>query len=212
MSRSGLLARAGDKAGELDPLFLQALLAARQPDGQDGERMLMQVLRTIGGGPFAARADRERSRQFVCRPEKQSAQADLWYRKSIRTYEDQRAAVKDEELRLPFFANGDTLYRDYAEFLISSQKQEKALQLLDIGRARTLAEGLGSVTEAGPKPEISGRRPGPLLANSMPPFCFYSLGTEKILLMGSYANRTHLFLLPGQSELRPRSRDIRRPF
>ena len=28
----------------------------------------------------------------------------------------QRAAVKDEELRLPFFANGDALYRDTQTF------------------------------------------------------------------------------------------------
>ena len=126
---------AGDKAGELDPLFLQALLAARQANGQDAERMLMQVHGLSAESP-SLRGQIENALANLYAGKHQSAQADLWYRKSIRTFEDQRSAVKDEELRLPFFANGDTLYRDYADFLIASQKQEKALQLLDIGRAR----------------------------------------------------------------------------
>lgn len=33
----------GDKDAELDPLFVQALLAAQQTNGRDAERMLMQV-------------------------------------------------------------------------------------------------------------------------------------------------------------------------
>ena len=143
----------------------------------------------------------------------QSARADLWYRKSIRTFEERRAAVKDEELRLPFFANGDMLYRDYAEFLIASQKQEKALQLLDIGRAKTLAEGLGSAQQkSGPQPENTVDPPGRLLASSMPPFCSIRLGRKNPTYgqLQRIARISSCF--PGNQQLRPRSRDIRRPF
>ncbi len=132
----------GDQAGELDPLFLQALLAEQQANGQDAERMLMQVYGKSEKNP-SMRGQIENALANLYAGKKQTRQAELWYRKSILTFEDQRAAIKQEELRLPFFANGDAFYRDYADFLISSQKPEEALQLLDIGRARTLAEGLG---------------------------------------------------------------------
>lgn len=129
----------------------------------------------------------------------QSALAVLWYRKSIGTFEDRRAAVKDEELRLPFFANGDTVYRDYADFLIASQKQEKALQLLDIGRARTLAEGLGSAEQKpDPRPEntVDLRTVARKLNAAI---LFYSLGPEKSWLWAVTTHRTSLFQLPEQS-------------
>jgi CHAT domain-containing protein len=189
---------AGDKAGELNPLFLQALLAARQPNGQDAERMLIQLHGQSLEIP-SLRGQIEDALANLYAGRHQSAQAVLWYRKSIRTFEDRRAAVKDEELRLPFFANGDTLYRDYADFLIASQKQEKALQLLDIGRARTLAEGLGSAEQKpDPRPEnpVDVRTAARKLNATI---LFYSLGPEKSYLWAVTAHRTSLFPLPRQS-------------
>jgi CHAT domain-containing protein len=189
---------AGDKAGELSPLFLQALLVARQPNGQDAERMLMQLHGKSLEIP-SLRGQIEDALANLYAGRHQSAQADLWYQKSIRTFEDRRAAVKDEELRLPFFANGDTLYRDYADFLIASQKQEKALQLLDIGRARTLAEGLGSA-EQKPDPRLENAVDAQVVARKLnAAILFYSLGPEKSYLWAVTAHRTSLFPLPGQS-------------
>jgi CHAT domain-containing protein len=189
---------AGDKAGELSPLFLQALLVARQPNGQDAERMLMQLHGKSLEIP-SLRGQIEDALANLYAGRHQSAQADLWYRKSLRTFEDRRAAVKDEELRLPFFANGDTLYRDYADFLIASQKQEKALQLLDIGRARTLAEGLGSA-EQKPDPRLENAVDAQVVARKLnAAILFYSLGPEKSYLWAVTAHRTSLFPLPGQS-------------
>ena len=189
---------AGHKDWELEPLFLQALLAEREANGQDAERMLMQLHAQSLEGP-SLRGHIEDALANLYAGRHQSAQADLWYRKSIRTFEDQRAAVKDEELRLPFFANGDALYRDYAGFLIASKKQEKALQLLDIGRAKTLAEGLGPANQkSDPRPEnaVDAQAVARKLNATI---LFYSLGREKSWLWAVTAHRTSLFLLPGQS-------------
>ncbi len=189
---------AGDKAGELDPLFIQALLAARQPNGRDPEPMLMQ-LHGVSAEGSSLRGQTEDALANLYAARHQSAQADLWYRKSIHTFEEQRAAVKDEELRLPFFANADTLYRDYADFLIASQKQEKALQLLDLGRARTLADGLGSAQQkSDPRPEntVDAQAVARKLNSTI---LFYSLGPEKSYLWVVTAHRTNLFPLPGRS-------------
>jgi CHAT domain-containing protein len=189
--------RIGDKSEELQPQFLEALLVTRQANGQDAERMLRQVYGKAAKRP-SLRGEIENALADFYAGRQQPMQAELWYRKSIRTFEDQRAAVKDEELRLPFFANGDTLYRDYADFLIASQKEKEALQLLDIGRAKTLAEGLGPVKqkshlrqEAIDAQAIARKLDGAIL--------FYSLGPEKSYLWAVTASRTRLFLLPGQS-------------
>jgi CHAT domain-containing protein len=191
---------AGDKEGELGPLFVQAMLATRLPNGQPAEQMLMQVYGNSEGDPALRGRIANAVANFYA-GKKQTRQADLWYRKSIRTFEDQRAAVKDVELRLPFFANGDALYRDYADFLIASQKQQQALQLLDVGRARTLAEALGQPNEEShPRPEPAvdvqavARRLGATIL-------FYSLGAEKSYLWSITAHGVHLSLLPAQEEI-----------
>ena len=122
--------------------------------------------------------------------------------RSIRSFEEQRAAVTDEELRLPFFANGDALYRRYADFLIASRKPEDALQLLDIGRARTLAEGL-ELAEA--ERRMRNRRTAvdvQAVARKLDStILFYSLGPEKSWLWAVTPHHTHLFPLPAQSAI-----------
>jgi CHAT domain-containing protein len=191
---------AGDKAAELDPMFLQALLATRQNKDQDGERMLMQVYAQSAEVPSVHGAIENALANYF-ESKKQTKQTDLWYRKSIRTFEDQRAAVKEEELRLPFFANGDALYRDYAAFLIASQKQGTALQLLDFARARTLSEGLDSANqprEAQYEKAVDEQAVARKL-NSV--ILFYSLGREKSWMWAITAHRTSLFPLPGESTI-----------
>ena len=190
----------GDKSEELDPLFLQALLAEQQTNGRDAERMLMQLHGQAADSP-SLQWEIEGALANFYAGKKQARQADIWYRKSVHTFEDQRAAVKEEDLRLPFFANGDTLYRDYAEFLIASHKQEKALQLLDIGRARTLAEGLGSEQQksgTGPENTVDVQVVARKLNATI---LFYSLGPEKSYLWAVTANRTRLFPLVGRSAI-----------
>ena len=190
----------GDKDAELYAMFLQALLAARQTDGRDAERMLLKVHGQEVESP-KVRWDIEDALANLYAGKKNTRLADLWYRKSIRSFEDQRATVRDEELRLPFFANGDALYRDYATFLIESQKPEAALQLLDIGRARTLEEGLGLAKD---KPMTRSEPAGDAQVaasrlNST--ILFYSLGPKKSWLWSINPHRTHLFPLPGQSDI-----------
>jgi CHAT domain-containing protein/tetratricopeptide (TPR) repeat protein len=189
----------GDNAGELDPLFLQALLAA-QANGQDAERKLKELHGRSVESP-SLRGPIENALANLYAGRHQSAQAEMWYRQSIHTFEDQRSTVKDMELRLPFFANGDKLYRDYAYFLIASQKQEKALLLLDTGRAKTLAEDLGPAnqkTDLRPEKAVDAQAVAHKLEGVI---LFYSLGPEQSWLWAVTGHRTSLFLLPGQAEI-----------
>ena len=73
------------------------------------------------------------------------------------------------------------------------------MQLLDIGRAKTLAEGLGPANQkSDPRPEnaVDAQAVARKLDATI---LFYSLGREKSWLWAVTAHRTSLFLLPGQS-------------
>ena len=192
-----------DKSVELDPLFLQALLAA-QTNAPDAERMLMQVHQEAADAPSLQWGIENSMGDFYTR-QHQPQKAEMWYRKSIQTFETQRSSVKDEELKLPFFANGDSLYRDYADFLVASQKPTQALQLLDLGRARTLAEGLGtarsSAQTSGNSVDSPSVDPQAVAGRLHAVILFYSLGPDKSSLWAVNARSTRIFSLPKQSEI-----------
>jgi CHAT domain-containing protein/tetratricopeptide (TPR) repeat protein len=176
--------RAGDKSLELQTRYLQALLATREENERNPERLLLQV-----------------DHDSAADPALQPTKADLWYRKAIRSFEQQRAAIDDEELRLPFFANGDALYRRYADFLIESRKPEYALQLLDVGRARTMAEGLNLTTE-NPSPQSEHPVDVQAVARKFDTvILFYSLGPKTSWLWTITPHHTHLLSLPAQSAI-----------
>jgi CHAT domain-containing protein len=106
--------------------------------------------------------------------------------------------VRNEELRLPFLGNGEALYRDYADFLITSQKPEKALQLLDIGRAKTLAEGLGLAKPGFDSQSVKLVDEQGVAAKLDGVILFYSVGAERSYLWAVTAHHTRTFVLPGK--------------
>jgi CHAT domain-containing protein len=192
--------RAADKPQELKTRYLQALLATRQEDNRNSERLLLQVKHDSAEDP-ALQAEIEGAIADFYAGKQQATKADLWYRKSIRSFEQQRAAVEDEELRLSFFANGDALYRRYADFLIASRKPDSALELLDVGRARTLAEGLGLDKE---KPKMRSEQTDDVQAVAHKldsTILFYSLGQKNSWLWAITPHHTRLFPLPAQSAI-----------
>ncbi|MBB6142846.1 CHAT domain-containing protein [Silvibacterium bohemicum] len=190
---------AGDKSAELEPHFLEARLAARQANRQDAEQMLIQVEKESAERP-ALQWEVENALADFYSEKGEGIRAERWYRRSIQTFEDQRASVKDEELKLPFFANGDALYRDYAYFLIASHRPDEALRLLDLGRARTLEEGLG-LAENNPHSSQTKTDPRAVAAKLNAAILFYSLGPDKSYLWAITGRQTALFTLPRQSEI-----------
>jgi CHAT domain-containing protein/Tfp pilus assembly protein PilF len=188
-----------DKSSELDPIFLEALLSVRQV--QNPDPLLSLDRETTDTPSLQWEVENALGDYYIAK--QQLAQAKLWYGKSIAVFETQRSAVQDEELKLPFFANGDALYRHYADLLIESSKPTDALQFLDLGRARTLEEGLNpkkglarrGVDRAANAQSVA-RRLGAVIL-------FYSLGPEKSYLWAVTANRIQMFVLPRQTDVDP---------
>ncbi|MGC2403383.1 MAG: CHAT domain-containing protein [Acidobacteriaceae bacterium] len=189
-----------DETDELEARYTEALLATRDENQREPERLLLRVSHESASDP-AMQGEIYGSLGDFYAGKQQTTRADLWYRKAVRSFEEQRAGIADEELRLPFFANGDGLYRRYADFLIGSHKPEGALQLLDAGRARTLEEGLGlakqqpdSAKESTIDVEEVARKLGTVIL-------FYSLGPERSWLWAVTPHHTRLFPLPGQATI-----------
>ncbi len=185
--------------------FVQALIAARRPSDQDAERLLLQN-RQMTTDP-EIRMEIENALAHLYSDSHRRPQAELWYRRSIQTFEGNRSAVQNVALRLSSFAYGDTVYRDYAEFLVDSGKSLQALQLLDRSRARTLQEGLevnADTRDAAGKVDSlrSSTVDAPAVARKLnATILFYSLGAEKSFLWAVTAHETHLFTLPKQKDI-----------
>jgi CHAT domain-containing protein len=177
--------------------FLRGLLAARRAE-PDAQRLLMQAWQTTTD--LEIRMDVENAVANVYRGLGESRQAELWYRRSIKTFEQNRSSVQILGLRFSTFAYGDAIYRDYAEFLIAAQRPAEALQLLDRSRARTLEEGLGFGTVAGAVQD-GVDDPQAVARKLNAPIFFYSLGPEKSHLWVITARETRLFILPKQKEI-----------
>lgn len=189
--------RTGDKTDELEARYTEALLSTREKKQHEAERLLLEVSHDSAFDP-AMQGEIDGALGDFYAGKKQTTKADLWYRKAIGTFEEQRADIKDEELRLPFFGNGEALYQQYADFLIESHKPDSALQLLDAGRARTLEEGLGLARQ---KPDTSKEVPVDVegVARKLGTvILFYSLGSEKSWLWAVTPHRIRLFPLPAQ--------------
>ena len=179
--------------------FLRGLVAAQQNAEEGAERWFLSA-RELATDPDL-RTDIENAMGNLHAAGHRLPQAELWYRRSIQTFEDRRSSVHDEALRLSVFAYGDTIYRDYSEFLIESHRPIEALQLLDRSRARTLEEGLGFANAAADVRD-QGAADGQAVARKLnAPIFFYSLGPEKSYLWVITAHETRLFPLPRQREI-----------
>jgi CHAT domain-containing protein len=200
---------AGDEQAELEPLVLQALLVTQRPNPQDAEPMFLQIYARSAQNP-RLREQIENALANFYAARKQSKKAQIWYRKSIQTFEQQRASVNAVELRLPFFANGDALYRDYADFLIASQKHQEALLLLDAGRSSTLADALTPGQDQPNALRLRAVDPQRVARNLNANILFYSLGAEKSYLWAVTPQSTRLFDLPARSAIEAQVRSYQK--
>jgi CHAT domain-containing protein len=185
----------GDNAS--DASLTQALIAAYTSSNSITEQMLLHLLHEAADAP-SIRWVLQDALASLFNARRLYAQAGQWHRKAIHTFETQRNSVEDEEQRLPFFANGDDLYRHYAESLITTHHPIQALSLLDSARARTLKDGLG---DHAPHESILSAKYSDPRTNTPNITLFYSLGPHKSYLWEIDRSGVHLFPLPAEMEI-----------
>jgi CHAT domain-containing protein/Tfp pilus assembly protein PilF len=122
--------------------LLAAQLLAQRGDLPKSEAILLGIEKR--SQPFPTiRLDAQHTLAQVCEQEGNNQQAEDWFQRSIATYHSQRSELRTDDRRLPFSQNGHDLYMDYVAFLIRNHRTDEALNVIDQGRAETLADGLG---------------------------------------------------------------------
>jgi CHAT domain-containing protein len=122
--------------------LLAAQLLAQRGDLVQARALLLDVEQQSKQFP-TTRVDAQHTLAQVCDKAGDHKQAERWYQRSIVTYHSERSQLRTDDARLPFFENGRDLYMDYATYLIRNHRTDEALDVIDQGRAETLAEGLG---------------------------------------------------------------------
>lgn len=128
----------------IDSMLLRGAIAAIGRDYKEAEESYLAVTEKAQAIKFQQwKAQAELANVYAA--EGLDDKAEKEYRLSLTTIEDARASIQTPELRLSFLFNTIRFYSNFVEFLVSRHRIEDALQVVELSRARTLAEGLGTV-------------------------------------------------------------------
>ena len=128
----------------IDSMLLRGAIAASRRDYKDAEESYLAVTQNAQAIKFQQwKAQAELANVYAA--EGLDGKADKEYRLSLATIEDARGSIQTPELRLSFLFNTIRFYSNFVEFLVSRHRIEDALQVVELSRARTLTEGLGTV-------------------------------------------------------------------
>jgi CHAT domain-containing protein len=193
------MARAdGNRVDELYPLLASGQIAARQHDSSQAERTFLEVANDPKVDPSLKwEAQHELANLYA--DENRTSDADKAYRTTLETFEAARSSLQHEDVRLPFLANASSLYDDYIHLLVTQEKTADALQLADYSRSRTLAEGLGVLSQQRSltnnfDPRGTAKQVGGTIL-------FYWLGPKQSYLWAVTPEKINLFRLPPAAEI-----------
>jgi len=188
-----------DRSSELYPLLVRGQVASGRGDYKQAE----EVFHEVASDPKSDLSLRWQAQNNLARlyeQEHRITDADKQYQEALATIEHARAALQHEEFKLPFLANAAHLYDDYISFLVAQGKDQRALELADYSRARTLAEGLGALPKNAPAdaPTMNAQR---VARAAHATILFYWLGREHSYLWAITPNQTARFRLPPAAEI-----------
>jgi CHAT domain-containing protein/tetratricopeptide (TPR) repeat protein len=192
----------------IDTWLLRGLIASSRHNYAEAEKSLQEVIREPRAIKFQQWTGHAELAK-VYADEGLSAKAEKEFRRSLETIEGVRISLPTEELRLSFLFNTIAFFNDYVEFLISHHRMKGALQVAELSRARTLAEGLGAVHKAlsFPLPDIY---PEKIARRSNAILLFYWLAPKNSYLWVLTPLKTTLLKLPPDSEIDPLIKSYRK--
>lgn len=183
----------------LDVMLAKGRIAAARRQDQQAEALF----RSVENDPSAQitmrlSAEHELSRLFEA--EGRVREAKNMYRSALATFESEREQLKNEDSKLPFFANATPVYDDYIQFLMNQGDSVDALTAADQSRARTLSQGLGPTT-AGQSLQPASWNPNEVARKTGATLLFYWLGEKRSWLWAITPEKTSVFPLPAESEI-----------
>ena len=188
-----------DRASELYPLLVRGQVAAGRGEYKQAE----EVFHEVANDPKSDLSLRWQAQNSLARlyeQEHQLTAADKQYRQALATVEQARATLQREEFKLPFLANAAHLYDDYIRFLLAQGKDQRALELADYSRAKTLAEGLGALPKntAADAPSMNAQQ---VARAAHATVLFYWMGREQSYLWVITPNHTARYQMPPATEI-----------
>lgn len=121
---------------------------------------------------------------------------------SLGTVEEVRSSVTREESRLSFLSSAISFYGDYIDFLISQGRSNDALEVAELSRARTLADGLEARATSLKFP-LPNFQPQLIARNLHASLLFYWIGERNSYLWVIAPAKTTWFKLAKASEIEP---------
>ena len=127
----------------VDSVVLRGAIAANRGEYKEAEDSFGKVIQEPQANKLQRwKAEAELANVYAA--EGLDNKAEQQYLLSLSTIEEVRASVPSPELRLTFLFNTIQFYGNFVDFLMAKHRIEDALQVVELSRARTLAEGLGT--------------------------------------------------------------------
>lgn len=191
----------------IDSMLLSGAIGASRRDYKQAEESYLAVTQEPQASKFQQwRAQAELANVYA--NEGLDDRAEKEYRVSLATVEDARASIQTPELRLTFLFNTIRFYSNFIDFLMSRHRVDDALQVAELSRARTLAEGLGAVSKTLSfplqdfHPQTIARRRNAVLLD-------YWLGPQQSYLWVITPTKVNVFTFAKQSEVEALVNDYR---
>jgi len=181
------------------------LISGRIEEARKHYKEAEHALKTVLENPSAATALRweaEARLGTVYDEEGRAVDAEKEYKRSIQTIQAARHSVGQDELRLTFLSSAIDFYDDYIDFLVRHGRAEDALQVADLTRSQTLAEGLAYANHA-PTERYLKPQPRQLAQKLRATLLVYWVGQDHSYLWAITPTKLTYFPLPKKSQIDP---------
>jgi CHAT domain-containing protein/Tfp pilus assembly protein PilF len=130
------------------------------------------------------------------------ADAARSFQSAMKTIAAARSSIHREDFRLSFLSGAISFYEDYIHFLASNRKDEQALEVAEVSRAQTLAEGLGFTSSSSTFP-VRSLNPRQTVKKLRTTVLSFWLGAEHSYVWVITPERVELVTLPPAVEIDP---------
>lgn len=191
----------GNRPLELYSLVTEAYIAASKNDFARAETDLAEVSRESASDQYL-RWQTEAAFASVFAAANQFAAADKHYRKWLVAVEAAHSSIERLDFRFASLSGAIDYYEAYVSFLVSRNELAEALEVAELSRARTLANGLGfSSSELGFP--IEGFNPRQTAKQLNAIILTYWLGADHSYLWVNTPERLASFTLPPAAVIDP---------
>ena len=202
-----LVSTSHDRFGEPYAISVNGQIAAGRRDYHSAEALFRQVINDASAEKpvhWEAQADLAK----VYEEENQPALAERQFRDAMETIDQARSSLHREEYRLSFLSGAISFYDDYIGFLTAHGRTLEALEVAELSRARTLAEGLGVRSGSLAFP-IKGFAPSQVAKRLNTVILSYWLGPQHSILWVVTPARVASFPLPPAAEINSLAQSFR---